>query len=360
LTKPDRNRSSKPIRLSRSILVTTTEREKKAGFRLTVLNPGGRDLAQDYSLGWPGPNDPVHPPVNFHAYAAATSGSFEHEAKAAIKRGRPVLLLLRGDFRESQRALRDLKRNGLTVAVSFKETGLHQIAKQLSDPRRAARFREIVEAADGCLGATFAALTFYGRGEFIPTPYPLEDSRWNFSLSLGERKGIFVGTREWDVPSRHHLAALLAAISLGETVTVFDPNPRNCRKLLEALGRSTDSLRIIGKRLSYRDYLAEMSRHRIVFQADRSAVPGQVAGDALLCRMPCLGGDGAIDRLGFPETCGYGRSLGELTGLAAMLLRDSGFYNATVAKSQEQALERLTYAVVAVQLERFFSNLANA
>lgn len=341
-------------------MVTTTEREKDAGFRLTVLNPGGRDAAQDYSLGWPGPDDPGHPPVNFHAYAACTRGSFEREAKAAIKRGRPVLLLLRGDFREGQRALRELKRHGLRVAISFKETGLHQIAKQLSDPRRAARFWEMVGAADGCLAATSAALTFYGRGEFIPTPYPLEDPRWNFSHSLGERNGIFVGTREWNVPSRHHLAALLAATGLGKPVTVFDPHPRTCRKLLAALGRSTDSLRILTKRLPYRDYLAEISRHRIVFQADRSAVPGQVAGDALLCRIPCLGGDGAIDRLGFPDTCGYGRSLGELTGLAAILLRDAGFYNATVVASQERARERLSYPVVAAQLARFFKSLRSA
>ena len=337
---------------------TTIEREKDAEFRLTVLNPGGRDAAQDYGSGWPGPDDRSHPPVNFHAYAACTRGSFEREVKAAIRRGRPVLLLLRGDFRESQRALRELKRHRLTVAISFKETGLHQIAKQLSDPRRAARFRELVEAADGCLAATSAALTFYGRGEFIPTPYPLDDPRWNFSRSLGERAGIFIGTREWNVPSRHHLAALLAASTLDAPMTVFDPYPRTCRKLLAALGRPTDSIRFLEKRLPYSEYLTEMSHHRIVFQADRSSVPGQVAGDALLCRMPCLGGDGAIDRLGFPETCGYGRSLGEITGLAAILLRDAGFYEAMVLASQEQARERLSYPVVAGQLARFYKSLA--
>ena len=340
--------------------MTTTERKRDAGFRLTVLNPGGGDPAQDFSLGWPGPGDHSHAPVNFHAYAACTGGSFERDVKAALAKERPVLLLLRGDFRESQRALRELKRHGLTVAISFKETGLHQIAKQLSDGRRAARFQEIVKEADGCLAATPTALTFYGRGEFIPTPYPLADKRWDFSRSLGERTGIFVGTREWNVPSRHHLAALLIATRLGEPVTVFDTQPRKCRKLLAALGRSTQSLRILDKRLSYRDYLVEISRHRIVFQADRSAVPGQVAGDALLCRLPCVGGDGAIDRLGFPTICGFGRSLGELTGLAAILLRDSEFYAATVAASQELAQERLGYPAVSRQLARFFDDLSKA
>ena len=108
-----------------------------------------------------------------------------------------------------------LKKAGLPVAVSFKETGLHQIAKQLAEPKRAERFREIVQAADGCLAATPEAIAFYGRGEFIPTPYPMEDAHWDFSRSLGERRGIFIGTREWDTPSRHHLAALVIAGGIG-------------------------------------------------------------------------------------------------------------------------------------------------
>ena len=60
---------------------------------------------------------------------------------------------------------------------------------------------------------------------FIPTPYPLHDPRWDFSRPFGERSGIFIGTREWNVPSRQHLAALVLALGLGEPVTVFDENP---------------------------------------------------------------------------------------------------------------------------------------
>ncbi len=340
--------------------MTTTERVRAGGFRLTVLNPGGRDPEQDFSDGIPAPNDGGHAPVNFHGYAACTRGVFHRDPRDALVEGLPVLLLLRGDFRETQRTLVALQRAGLRVAVSLKETGLHQIEKQLSDPRRAARFREIVQTADGCLAATPEALAFYGTGKFIPTPYPLTDPRWDFARSLGERRGIFVGTREWDVPSRHHLAALVMALELGGPVTVFEKDPRGCRKVLAALGHPTDSLRVLEQRLPYRDYLAEMSRHKIVLQADRSAVPGQVAGDALLCRMPCLGGDGAIDRLAFGRTCGDNHSLGELKDTAARLLRDPDLYSATVAESQRQAREKLSYEAVASQLEQFFKSLAHS
>ena len=336
--------------------MTTTDGAGR-DFRLTVLNPGGRDPAQDFSLGINPPNDREHAPVNFHGYAACTGGAFHRDVQCAVTAGRPVLLLLRSDFKATQRALLELKQHGLPVVVSLKETGLHQIARQLEDPKRAARFREIVQAADGCLAATPEALTFYDTGRFIPTPYPLHDPRWDFSRPLDERSGILIGTREWDVPSRHHLTALVLAFSLGEPVTVFDENPRGCRKVLEALGLSLGSLRVLERRLPYRGYLEEMARHKIVLQADKSAVPGQVAGDALLCRMPCIGGDGAIERLAFAQTSGHGRSLGDLAAVAGRLLRDAELYVEIVAESQREARAQVGFEVVSVQLAQFFAKL---
>jgi hypothetical protein len=338
--------------------VTTIERGRGDGFRLTVLNPAGRDPEQDFSKGAPAPNDGVHAPVSFHGYAACTGGVFHRDVKRATAAGLPVLLLLRGDFKATQRALVALQKHGLPVAVSLKETGLHQIAQQLGESKRAALFREIVRAADGCLAATPEALPFYGTGHFIPTPYPINDLRWDFSRPLGERSGIFVGTREWNVPSRHHLAALHLALELGEPVTLFDEDPRRCRKVLATLGVPESSVRVLERRLPYRDYLVEMARHKIVLQADKSAVPGQVAGDALLCRMPCVGGDGAVDRLGFPRTSGHGRSLGELKEMAVRLLRDPAFHAEITAESQQQARELLSFDAVSRQLARFFGSLA--
>ena len=338
--------------------MTTIEASGGGHFRLAVLNPGGRDPEQDFSLGTVNPDETTHAPVNFHGYAACTGGIFCRQTKRAISSGLPVLLLLRGDFRQTERALSELKRHDHPVIVSLKETGLHQIARQLSDEKRTARFHTIVQAADACLAATPEALPFYGRGEFIPTPYPLHDPTWDFSRSLGQRRGIFIGTREWDVPSRNHLAALALAFELGEPVTVFDHNPRRCRKIVAALGLPLGSLRILEKRLPYRRYLAEISRHKIVLQADRSAVPGQVAGDALLCRMPCVGGDGAIERLAFASTSGFGRSLGELRHLAARLLNDPDFYAATVSESQQQAREKLGFPVIAERLADLFAGAA--
>src|SRR5262245_31374478 len=102
-------------------------------FRLTVLNPGGHDSEQQFD-SVSGPGEGPHSPINFHAFAACSLGAFHRNTRGAIAENTPVLLLLRSDFRASERALTDLKKEGRTVAVSLKETGLQQIAEQLRDP----------------------------------------------------------------------------------------------------------------------------------------------------------------------------------------------------------------------------------
>jgi len=338
-------------------------------FRLTVLNPGGRDPEQHFRDG-AGPIEQRHPPVNFHGYAACTRGSFHHDTHRAIMEETPVLLLLRGDFRSSERALGELKKHGRTVAVSLKETGLHQIAQQLCDPAKLARFMKIVAEADGCIATTPEAAEIYRRARgnrdsaavaFVPTPYPLEDRQWNFSVPPDQQSGIFVGTREWDVPSRNHFAALLAARQLceatGEPASVVNLDGRKSGRLLSELKFPDGKLRVIEKRKPYADYLCEVAKHKIVLQLDRSRVPGQVAGDALLCRMVCAGGDGAVERIAFPKTSGEGRTLDEITSIALELLNNADSRAAAADESQRRALERLSFQAVRSQLANFFAKL---
>ena len=334
-------------------------------FRLTVLNPGGRDEAQDFPDG-AGETALPHPPTNFHAYAACTRGSFQRETKSALEQQTPVLVLLRGDFNSSERAVDALQAAGRFVAVSLKETGLHQIAEQLQNSSRLARFVRIVKKANACLAATPEAADLYrsvrgdDRAAFIPTPYPIDDPRWDFSRPIEQRSGIFIGTREWDVPSRNHLGALIVARRLsensGEPVTVFDYDGRRGARLLSELGFGEKNLRVLTKRVAYPDYLREIARHKIVLQLDTSFVPGQVAGDALLCRIPCVGGNGAIDRSGFPGTCGFARSIDELERIAARLLTDRESYRSTVAASIPAAAKIVGFEIIAKRLAEFFKN----
>ena len=318
--------------------------------QLAVLNPGGRDPEQRFPDGAGAPDPRVHAPVNYHAYAACTRGGFFRDVRAIPVEMRAVLVLLRKDLKSALLAVKALKAEGRTVAISWKESGLHQVAQQLDSATNLALFREICSLADGARSSTPELVRLYISGgtnvsAFVPTPYPVDDTRWDFSRPLAERSGIFVGTREWDVPSRNHAAALLRAGSLGGPVTVFNLDGRSGRKKLEAIGFG--SLRLIEERLPYPDYLREMAKCRVVFQLDSSAVPGQVAGDALLCRMPCTGGNGATDRLAFAE----GAEVAEL-------LHDDTAWQDAVDASQARARESLSFSACATRLGEFFGSLA--
>ena len=334
---------------------------------IAVLNPSGRDPEQHFADGAGTPDDAAHAPVNFHAFAACTGGAFFRQDQAIPADTKHVLLLLRSDLKACRNALLELRRAGKTVAVSLKESGAFQIAALLGKPDKLRLFQEICQRADAALATVPDLVPLYlgagaRRAEFLPPPYPVDDPRWDFSTPPDERRGIFVGTREFGTPSRNHLAALLAvrqiAEPMQEPVTVFNDDGWSGRRMLARLGFSDGLLRVIEKRLPYPRYLRLMAQHRLVWQLDASAVPGQVAGDALLCRVPCVGGNGTTERLVFPDLCGHGRTTEQLFDLAARLLEHPHDAQETVARALTLARERLSFAVIAPRLEAVFERLA--
>lgn len=318
------------------------------------------------------PDATTHPPVNFHGFAACTHGSVHKSTKNAIEEKRPILLLLRRNFRATERALAECKNAKRTVAIALKETGLHQIAAQLRDRGRLARFLRIASEANGCIATTPEAAEIFRRVRpklsadtvaFIPTPYPLEDKAWDFAVAPNQQSGIFIGTREWNVPSRNHLSALLLAREIcaasDEPVTVFNLDGRKGAKLLEELKFPPGKLRVHDKREPYPDYVQEIAKHKIVLQLDRSRVPGQVAGDALLARTICVGGDGAIERIAFANYCGVGRTTAQLKTIAMELLKNTAGRATAIVESQWRAAERVSFQAVQKQLAIFFSRIAD-
>ena len=128
--------------------------------------------------------------------------------------------------------------------------------------------------------------------------------------------------------------------------------------MLDELKFPEGKLRLIEKQKPYPDYLRDVARHKIVLQLDRSHVPGQVAGDALLCRVACVGGDGAIERIAFSKTCGQGRTITEIASMALELVRNPDLRAVIVAESQQRAKERLSFQAVRSQLAEFFARFA--
>lgn len=339
-----------------------------------MLNPGGRDPHVAYTSG-PGTADGSgHPPINFHAYAAATGGDFLNSVSAALTADHDaVLILIRRRVKVSLEAVQRLKDAGRTVLVSWKEAGPYQIAEQLRSSSTLDSYQEILSLADGVLSPCavlppcwgwISAAEFARKTRFIPTPYPLQFDAWDFSKPVEQRKGILVGTRKFFTPIRNHLLTLAESATLtadlNVPVTVINGDKRAGRRMLQQLEESfpEGSLRIIERPLPYRQYLDLMASHKLVFQLDRGAVPGQVAGDALLCRTLCAGGNSAIEQLVFPDfTDTVGSSLDGLRTKVRHLLSDDSAYQSAVDTANQRALESVSYSVVADQLHSFVDHL---
>lgn len=338
-----------------------------SGFRLNVINPSGHDRDQDFRGGAGHPDPLAHAPVNFHAYAACVGGSFFRSVDKAVADGAPALVLLRRDLRPGLNALVRLREQGIRCLACFKETGSHQIAPILSDAGGLRQLMEIAALADGFLAPTPELLPVYQSlvvdprtVRFIPTPYPLDRDGWDFSVPIERRRGIFIGTREFDVPTRRHAAALLCARRVtrltGARVTVVNTNRRGGRLSLEAMGFPEGKLNIHEGTSPYPEYLRRLAPHRIILQLDESAVPGQVAGDALLCGLPCVGGNGTVESIAFPET-NTAQSSAHVIQTAARLIEDDAIYRGVIETSRDLARKYLSFDSVAEQIEDFLGFL---
>jgi hypothetical protein len=334
--------------------------------KLAVLNPGGKDPSQNFADGAGAPNEKAHPPVSGHGFAACTSGAFFRKDQEIAAEQKEVLVLLRDNLKACRQAMVELRSAGKTVAIAWKEAGTMQVAEQLAKPATLKLFQEICQRADGALATTPDLVPFFTAAgvrhvEFIPSPYPLEDLRWNFATPMEERRGIFVGTRDFRTPSRNHLAALLAlrqlAASMYETVTVINDNGWRGRGMLERLGYDEQLLKVIDGQLPYARYVRLMGKHKLVWQMDASGAPGQVAGDALLARVPCVGGNGTTERLVFPDLCGHGRDGEQLFDIAARLLEHPHDVEAVMQRAEEVAKDKISFSAVAKRLETFFRRI---
>lgn len=331
--------------------------------RLVVLNPGGGDPAQDFPHGAGVLDVGAHPPLNYHAYAACLRGAFHRAAGKVPDNTAGVILLLRARLKPVLAAARVLKRKGIPFFICWKETGRHQVAEALSDPKNLERFLAIAEIAEGFVSSTPDMVPLYnavglGRGGFVPTPYPLEEPAWDFSIPSGERRGVLVGTREFTVPSRNHLLAVLlagrAAAAAGTYATVICLN-RSAEKSMQRLVGHEPALRFVRGELPYERYIQVVAAHRLVFQLDRSGVPGQVAGDGLLCRVPCLGGNGAVECLASPDLNSNTHDDSALAEELTLMLRDAERLESFQRTTFENALRRLSFRSVANEMAELMS-----
>ena len=218
--------------------------------------------------------------------------------KRAIAEGLPVLLLLRSDFKATQGALRNLRQ--IACPSLFRSRRQACTRSRGSSPiRNAQRF-----FARSCRRPMASSPP---RRRRLPFMAPGDSSRRHIRrrCALGFFATVRRAARDF-----HRHAGMECAVAptsrrppaRARTGRAGHGVRRKSAALSQSSGRPWPAIS-----LAPRDRATAAlwgipgrdARHKIVLQADKSAVPGQVAGDALLCRMPCVGGDGAIDRLAF-------------------------------------------------------------
>lgn len=347
-----------------------------ASFRLAVVTPGGKDGRQTFPNGAGKLGDPGHLPVNFHAYAACTQGTYL-SGDGAMPEEENVLLLVGSKMDRAEALLRRLKDAGKKVVITIKETGLQQIGGHFQNFANWSAFQRICALADGALATTFDTEPLYLAANkklsvlFLPPPYPVEE--WD--LSQPDRTGVFIGTRQLFVSSRNHALALATvsplAAEMHEPVTVISGRASDLPPIKRVLNKMVDyshdwhrrfaenspHVRVISKQMPAKEYLHLMARHKLVFQLDQSSVPGQVAGDALLCRIPCVGGNGTAERIVFPSLCGHGRTISDILILAKRILKDKAYCEEVVESSINNAFKSMSYSIASNSLRTFWAAL---
>jgi hypothetical protein len=331
--------------------------------QLCVLQPGSKHSTQFFPDFAGQPDERIQPPLGYHGLAACTGGSFHRSDDTIPKDSTRVLLVLGRNLKACRQAAINLRRAGKTIVLAWERPGAFEIPAQLDSPTALALFREICVRAHAALAVTPDLEPVFRAGgilhvETIPVPLPVNADGWDFSVRPEERVGIWLGTWDWKNPARRHLTALMGlrdiASQMYEPVTVFNLDGWRGRRWLRQLGFGQGLLRVIERRVSYVDYLRKMATHRMVFQLDATGGVGSVAGDALLCRIPCVGGNGHAERLLFPELSSQNASAADLLYAVSRLLDHGHDREQAVDEALRIARDRLSFEIIQQSLEQLF------
>lgn len=286
--------------------------------------------------------------------AAATGGGFHSSTDTIGADRRHVLVLITRRARGLDQAIKSLRDRDHRVYLTWKECGRHQLGNWFADPANESLARSLDDRIEGWIAASPAAIDHFrswrprSRVIELPTPYPIDEPSWRrYDLPASERGGIFIGTREFGVPARRHaetlaIAKKLSASRPGLAITLVNGDGwRGSWKIW----RATSGLNVLAfPPMSYKAYAEMISRHRLVLQRDDSGVPGQVAGDALLAGVPCLGGGGMVDQLAFGHLPSSRDPDETVVAEVARLLDDEVHADEVMRVARERAMETLSFA----------------
>lgn len=210
-----------------------------------------------------------------------------------------VLLLVHRDLEEVLPIVQKLKTMRKKVFISFHEnlaTFLNYVDQ--TDGQFAFQYRKLVQLAgnQSCLGRgneTFFSGVADLKCEGLNHAYPFDEWMHAFSIPVEDRRGILIGTRtmhNWQ--PRNSLAALMKAqiLWMDEPITFLNEDGSQWPARLGGT-----QVTVLPGPLSYENWLRLIGQHQVVYHEDVCGTFGQVAGDAALVGVPCVGGNSDVN-----------------------------------------------------------------
>ena len=325
-----------------------------------VLQPGARSRDRSFARGQLAPDDPGSSPHGVLAYAACRQGSFHRSLRSLPDDAKDVLMVLeKRNLRKALAALKFLRGKDARIRVTCHDSGSLGIAALLGDVTRFDLFREICRLSDGAVAATPESVSVYAAAGcpetvLIPPPCPVDLAAWDFSQPMGKRRGIFIGTNSFLPGASNHMAALMMADRLSRELecplAVVNTEGRRGGMILKSLRKNNPLFFLVEAPVGLADLLRVVSLHRIVWQLDGSSGWGEGAVSALLCRIPCVGGNGAVERIAFPGLSSPA-SREDMLESARLLLTNDKAWQEQVDASQQRAAEFLSFRKTAARLQ---------
>ena len=310
------------------------------------------------------------PPLGYIGFAVASHGRIFRTLTDSVADPQPILIVADARLEAAKSAIQTIRNAAANaprrVLLTFVERAMKEIMAELRNPQSMERFKALLNLADGMIVSAPELLGFINSLNVncqcihIPAPYPLENPQWDVSLPTNQRSGIFFGDIPFREPDRNMLAWLYAAAEIaaktGHHLSIFSTPGFSQGPTAAQLGLSAPMFTQIPA-CDYGSYLQHLASHRIVIKPNSLDGVSNVAGDALLSRIICVGGEGTLERVAFRESCGSGRSSDNIRAIAESLLTDDAFYDRQVEKSQQIAMQSMSFGAVNARLEEFLHRL---
>ena len=170
-------------------------------------------------------------------------------------------------------------------------------------------------------------------------------------------QGTLQITPYYNKPTQDGLVAHFSEIAdaVGLPIVVYNVPSRTCVDLLpETAARLAQYPLLVGIKEATA-CMIRASRLRELCGPDFAMLSGD---DFTIMPFMAVGGDGVIERIAFPNSCGNGRAFDQIIAIATDLVKDTQKRATAIMESQWRALERLSYQATSPQLAAFFAHVA--